>query len=76
MGMRGWLGSRNLFLHEMALGVCILQSFPPHLAPWCSFSFHAVYLSLGPGGDLPSSGGDCLSLKSWLSHRLKEQGSW
>lgn len=28
----------------------------PHLAPWCSFSFHAVYLSLGPGGDLPSPG--------------------
>ena len=30
--------------------------FVPHLAPWCSFSFHAVYLSLGPGGDLPSPG--------------------
>ena len=53
-GIGGWLGSRNLSLHEMALGVHILQSPFPHLAPRCSFSFHAVYLSLGPGGGLPS----------------------
>lgn len=37
-------GSRNLFLHEMASGICLLQSPFPHLAPWCSFSFYAVYL--------------------------------
>lgn len=55
-GDGGWFGSRNLFLHEMTLGICVLQSPFPHPAPWCSFSFHAVYLSLGPGGGLPSSG--------------------
>lgn len=77
-GDGGWIGSRNLFLHEMAFGVCILQSPFPHLAPWCSFSFHTIYLSLGPGGrGSPFSWADYLPEPgSWLSHKLKGQGSW
>lgn len=36
----GWFGNRNLFLHEMALGVWY-HSFPsPYLADWCSFYTH------------------------------------
>lgn len=55
-GDGGWFGSRNLFLYEMTLGVCIIQAPFPHVAPWCSFSFRAVYLSLGLGGGHPSPG--------------------
>lgn len=55
-GVGKWFRSSNSFLHEMALGVCVLQSPFTRLVPWCSFSFRAVYLSLGPGGGLPFPG--------------------
>lgn len=29
-GVGGWFGSRNVSLHEMTLGVCVLQSPFPH----------------------------------------------
>lgn len=75
-GDKGWFGSRNLFLHEM-LWVSNTPVCPfPHLAPRCSFSIPAVYLLLGLGGGWdPFFWGDCLSLGSWLSHRLTGQGS-
>lgn len=76
MGIEGGgVGSGNLFLHEMALGVCVLQSFRPHLAPWCSFSFHAVLPHWVLWGS-PFSWGDCLSLLSGFHTGLEEQGSW
>lgn len=65
----GWFGNRNLFLHEMALGVWY-HSFPsptPNLVYWCSFNIHTVYLSLGPAGVGILSEVTCLSMGFWLS---------
>lgn len=65
----GWFGNRNLFLHEMALGVWY-HSFPPltpNLVYWCSFNIHIVYLSLGLAGVGILSEVTCLSMEFWLS---------
>lgn len=72
----GWFGSRNLFLHEMALGVCVLQSFRPPPGPLVLLQLSRCLPLTGSWWGSPFSWGDCLSLLSWLSHRLKEQGSW
>jgi hypothetical protein len=75
VGIWGGL-NRNLFLHEMALGVPYSNlSLPPPdplvlLQHSCCLPLTGSWWRLGPFW------GDCLSLWSWVPHKLKWQGFW